>query len=184
MKSRVFLGLVIIVGLALTLGKPKDTDCIKELSEDGYHFITVDGFDKPNCTVQNPIRLTATPTTKLSSPVTLSCQFAKDFGDWTQSIGARHIKHVGGYNCRKIAGSVFMSQHSYGNAIDVAAIDGIPISKNWRASAKKACWYFNNVLTPETDRAHHDHLHLDNGLGVPCWAKSIKRFAAGVLGDN
>ena len=77
-----------------------------------------------------------------------------------------------------------MSQHSYGNAIDIAAIDGIPISTNWRASAKKACWYFNNVLTPETDRAHHDHLHLDNGLGFPCWAKSIKRFAAGVLGDN
>ena len=37
-------GLVIIVGLALHL-KTKDADCIKELNEDGYHFIAVDGFD-------------------------------------------------------------------------------------------------------------------------------------------
>ena len=40
-------------------------------------------------------------------------------GDWASDINAKSIAHVGGYNCRKIAGSPFMSQHSYGKAIDV-----------------------------------------------------------------
>ena len=36
-----------------------------------------------------------------------------------------------------------------------------------------ACKYFNNILTPDSDRAHHDHFHFDNGLGLKCYLKSI-----------
>jgi hypothetical protein len=32
-----------------------------------------------------------------------------------------------------------------------------------RALAERACAYFNVVLTPETDRYHYNHLHLDIG---------------------
>ena len=37
-----------------------------------------------------------------------------------------------------------------------------------------ACEHFSNVLTPETDTAHHDHFHLDTGLGVGCVSSQLK----------
>ena len=61
-------------------------------------------------------------------------------------------------------------QHSYGNAIDISVIDGVSISANWEGPAEKACRHFTNILTPATNAAHQDHLHLDKGMGLPCWA--------------
>ena len=77
-----------------------------------------------------PIKLYVTPTTRLTSPVTLSCCFAETFGNWTADVGAESMTHMGGYNCRKIAGSIFMSQHSYGNAIEISIVDGVSIANN------------------------------------------------------
>ena len=36
-----------------------------------------------------------------------------------------------------------------------------------------ACKYFNNILTPDSDKAHYDHFHFDNGFGLKCYFKSI-----------
>lgn len=57
-----------------------------------------------------------------------------------------------------------MSQHSYGNAILISMIDGVSIANNWEESARKACGYFTNILTPATNAAHHDYLYLDRGM--------------------
>ena len=106
--------------------------------------------------------------------LTLSCPFAKRVGDWASDIKAKSIAHVGGYNCRKIAGSPFMSQHSYGKAIDIVKINGVAISDEWKEATASACNHFNNVLPgPGSDKAHAHHLHLDSGFGRPCWAKHI-----------
>ena len=147
--------------------------CLQDLDKGGYEYERVGGYNTKNCTVYNPVKLIATPTTKLQSPVVLSCSFAKAVGDWTADIGAETITHVGGYNCRKIAGSNFMSEHSYGRAIDITKIDGVPIRLEWKSAASAACNYFNNILTPDTDAAHSDHLHLDNGLGLGCSVKNL-----------
>ena len=68
-----------------------------------------------------------------------------------------------------------MSQHSYGNAIDISSIDGVSIKDSWQEAAKVACKHFTNVLTPASNAAHHDHLHLDNGMGFPCWGKKMSK---------
>jgi len=37
-----------------------------------------------------------------------------------------------------------------------------------RAVAAQACHYFNEVLDPDTDRDHVDHIHLDLGRYKYC----------------
>ena len=71
-----------------------------------------------------------------------------------------------------------MSEHSYGIAIDITAIEDAEVSKHWkdtghrgkllRGAAKEACRFFSNVLTPDTNRLHHGHFHLDDGVGFSC----------------
>ncbi len=160
--------------LTLNFVRSYGVDCTLRLEDQGYKFETLSGYDGAKCSIQEPIKLYSTPTTKLTSPVTLSCSFAEAFGDWAEDVGAKNMTHMGGYNCRRIAGSMFMSQHSYGNAIDISMIDGVSISDNWEEPAKKACGHFTNILTPATNAAHHDHLHLDKGMGLPCWANKLK----------
>ena len=79
-----------------------------------------------------------------------------------------------------------MSQHSFGTAMDVSAIDGAVISQHWkdrgrkgeklRDAASAACKYFSNVLTPETNRLHHDRFRLNSGIGFQCDAKAKINF--------
>ena len=75
-------------------------------------------------------------------------------------------------------GGSFLSEHSFGNAIDISKIDGISIIEYWNTEtikatrlhevAENACGHFSNVLTPDSNRAHHDHIHLDIGLSIGC----------------
>jgi len=143
-------------------------DCAESLSDAGYSVKPLQAFKDGACGISDPVKLYATPTTKFSSPIVLSCKFARRVGDWTKDIGAHHITHVGGYNCRKVRGGFLMSQHSYGNAIDVLKINGVPISKEWRHAYKRACKYFSTVRTPDHDANHQHHLHIDNGWGMGC----------------
>ena len=75
-----------------------------------------------------------------------------------------------------IAGSPFMSQHSYGKAIGFVKINGVPISNEWEQATATACKHFNNVLGPGSDKAHVNHLHLDSGFGRPCWTRDKLKF--------
>ena len=96
-------------------------------------------------------------------------------GEYFDEIKAGYIEHMGTYNCRTIANSKIMSEHSYGTAIDISKIDGASVKLDWNKNNEKgkilsnaykvACKYFSNIITPDTDRAHHDHFHLDNGYG-------------------
>ena len=150
--------------------------CYNKLEDAGYKFDELAEFGPSNCRVKKPIKLYSLPKTTLNTPITLSCPFAKRVGDWASDINAKSISHVGGYNCRKIAGSPFMSQHSYGKAIDIVKINGVAISDEWKEATASACKHFNNVLGPGSDKAHANHLHLDSGFGRPCWAKDTLKF--------
>lgn len=76
-----------------------------------------------------------------------------------------------------------LSEHAMGRAIDFAGVelaDGrvISVKHNWRNSgaesaflhevARQSCSVFNVVLTPNHDRLHQDHIHLDIGPYVLC----------------
>lgn len=110
--------------------------------------------------------------------------------------GIKRIHHAGTYDCRiqrnnttakaaSLGGSRGgrLSEHSKGTAIDLMAFeltDGtmVSVKRDWRAGgakaaflkdvAKTSCNTFNVVLTPNHDRFHQDHLHLDIGPHTLC----------------
>lgn len=104
--------------------------------------------------------------------------------------GVRRIHHAGTYDCRvrrtqtKVAASLGgsrggrLSEHSKGRAIDILAFEldngtMVSVKNDWRGKgsksaflqrvARESCSVFNVTLTPNHDRLHHDHLHLDIG---------------------
>jgi hypothetical protein len=98
-----------------------------------------------------------------------------------QHLGSRitRIDHLGTYACRNVnsAASGRRSQHATANAIDIAGFrlaDGrrISILHDWGkdtaearflSDAREACRFFNVVLSPDYNRLHANHFHLDLG---------------------
>lgn len=108
----------------------------------------------------------------------------------------KRIHHAGTYDCRvrrngatKAAAALGgsrggrLSEHSKGQAIDLTAFelaDGtlVSVKSDWRGKADKSaflhdvarasCSTFNVVLTPNHDRLHQDHFHLDIGPHTLC----------------
>ena len=114
----------------------------------------------------------------LSSGITLNCKTALDFARWAKEIEATRIVYMGSYNCRKMRSLNIMSEHSFGTAIDIASIDGASVKLDWNKKSNKGstireaaaigCKHFFNVVTPDDNALHHDHLHLDNGYRSTC----------------
>ena len=152
--------------------------CLRELEQTETVFNPLGNQGTDTCPVKNAVRISKFKDTTLSSSVILSCPAAVDTANWLEEIEAKHITHMGTLNCRQRRGSGLMSEHSFGVAIDVSAIDGSVVSKHWkdkgskggklREAASVACKHFSNVLTPETNRLHHNHFHLDSGIGFQC----------------
>jgi len=89
----------------------------------------------------------------------------------------------GSYSCRNIYGKPFggrfagrLSEHAFANAVDIGGFklaDGRSIEylKHWRAkdgsseflqaTSISACEVFNTTLTPDYDRFHRNHIHVD-----------------------
>ncbi len=96
------------------------------------------------------------------------------------------IRHIGSYNCRAIrtvnGPSTRMSTHATADAIDIAGFglaDGSRISliADWEPPGPKAaflqsvrdgaCEWFNLTLSPDYNRLHADHFHLQSrGWGL------------------
>ena len=152
--------------------------CLSKLEERGISFQALGNQGDKICPVLNAIKITELPSTSLSSSIILSCPAAVKFADWVKKIEAKSLAHMGTLNCRKMRSFGIMSEHSYGLAIDISKIDEAIIKTHWnnsgskgrklRTAAKEACSYFTNVLTPDSNRLHYDHFHLDLGIGLPC----------------
>lgn len=106
------------------------------------------------------------------------------------------LHHMGTYDCRSrrtettVASSGEgksrggrLSEHGKGQAIDIGGFelaDGtmISVKKDWQGAGKKSeflqavarasCEHFNVVLTPNHNKLHADHLHLDIGPHKLC----------------
>ena len=153
--------------------------CLKKLEEQTKDFVSLGTFERGHCRVKNAVRISSFNNTELSGDLTLSCPTAVKVGKYFNEINAKYIEHMGTYNCRTIANSKVMSEHSYGTAIDISKIDGASVKHDWNKENERgnilsnayevACGYFSNVLTPDTDRAHNDHFHFDNGYGTKCF---------------
>jgi hypothetical protein len=126
------------------------------------------------------------PTSNLGA---MTCPLARSFAAWAnfavrpaarQFFGAEVVKieTMGTYSCRNVNGAATgrLSQHASSNAVDVSGFvlsDGrrITVLRDWngdakaqgflRALQKSACRRFGTVLSPDYNRAHHDHFHFD-----------------------
>ncbi|MBI3452795.1 MAG: extensin family protein [Rhodospirillales bacterium] len=130
----------------------------------------------------------------LDKPATMACPLAVALADFEAQIiqpaAHRHfghrvtmIRHYGAYGCRTINGTRKLSQHAFGRAIDISGFDladgtRIDVKRDWRNAgartrflhevARAACDSFGVVLTPNRDRSHDGHLHLDIGPDQLC----------------
>lgn len=90
------------------------------------------------------------------------------------------LSHLGTYSCRNITGKRrgMLSQHASANAIDIAGFriergPAITVARNWKDESTNgrflrdvrdgACRIFSAVLSPDHDRSHGNHFHLDMG---------------------
>lgn len=94
------------------------------------------------------------------------------------------LENLGSYNCRKIAGRQAQSEHSTANAIDISAFilaDGtrVALRADWddrgakgaflHAVRDRSCGLFSTLLSPDYNRAHADHFHLDMAARAAGW---------------
>lgn len=147
------------------------------------------------CAVPAPVVVDAssalmTPTLRTSCPMMLAwARFEPEMQELALSrLGSEvaKIHHYGSYSCRRMTGNQRrMSLHSTGQAFDLSGFTTragryISVQQGWRGArdeaaflhdlSRAACRHFNVVLTPNHDRAHHDHIHVDIGPWKLCRA--------------
>jgi hypothetical protein len=169
--------------------------CLGELSARQVGFEREADFrNGRGCGIETAISLRQS-VAALNRPVQMSCGLALALNDFERAVvqpaaWARfgqpvvRLHHVGAYVCRgRSSDPGRLSEHAFGRAIDVIAFelaDGtrIRVADHWlgagarsaflREVARGACRHFGVVLTPNHDRAHRDHFHLDVGRWALC----------------
>jgi hypothetical protein len=146
------------------------------------------------CAVDTPVRAAAGVTAGFTPPLETSCAMLlawSEFEDEVQAAALAHlgrrvlaVRHYGSFACRRMTGNAGRpSLHARARALDVAGFklaDGrtVTVAEGWsgprgqrrflRAVASAACRHFSVTLTPESDRLHGDHLHVDIGPWRAC----------------
>jgi hypothetical protein len=136
--------------------------------------------------MRGPQNATLIPA-EVSPPAKLACPLVSALDRWvTEGVqpAALHwfgqsvteIHQIGSYSCRHMVGGSGVSEHSYGNALDIAGFtlaDGrkITVKNGWHGSAEEqgflhdvqlyACETFTTVLAPGYNIYHYDHIHVD-----------------------
>lgn len=169
-----------------------EAQCMASGSVRATAYITplpeIDG--RGGCGADHPFKIHAfsNGAVQLSETAELNCPTAAAMEDWltrvvqptAQEIYGQQVvglKLLGTYNCRSIARTSYMSEHSYMNAVDVGGFrfaDGhdIVIARDWnsqdptvrqflRTVGDRSCLIFNTVLGPDYNSDHYNHFHLD-----------------------
>ena len=164
--------------------------CEKLLKRAGVRFAELEPVARGQCGYADAVRLDPGGARTIGfDPARpgMACPVAAALSMWEWNVvqpaalrrfGSRVVtfEHFGTYNCRPIAGSSSLSQHSYARAIDIAGFvlaNGrrITVARDWsgkddaaaflRDVRDGACGLFSTTLSPDYNAAHHDHLHLD-----------------------
>jgi hypothetical protein len=150
----------------------------------------ISDIDEGNgCGIQNAWRVRTVSGVRLSQPAVVNCNIAGRFNEWVERtvqqaaeyrFGERvtEVKIAASYSCRPRNNrrGAKMSEHGFGNAIDVAGFTlesgrTITVLDGWKRGSEEksflkdvrteACGPFRTVLGPGSDANHKDHLHLD-----------------------
>ena len=139
------------------------------------------------CGIEDAVEVDAVGGVRLSQPSKMNCETARTLKGWVTDQMAPIVGKTGGgveslqvaahYSCKRRNGrsSGRLSEHSFGNAIDISAfnlMDGtaLTVLSDWgrgkngkllRDLHKSACGPFGTVLGPNSDRFHQGHFHFD-----------------------
>lgn len=180
-----------------TISRPKPDEvalaqCEAELRKLGAVFTREDPVEDENgCGIEAPYRIDRITSGVALSPASqLRCATALALARWTDTVvipaavalpgkvRLTGINHGSTYVCRRRNNlpTGKMSEHSIGNAIDIADFefegrqpigisprqgDGDIEEAFQRAIRGGACLHFTTVLGPGSDTSHASHLHLD-----------------------
>jgi len=126
----------------------------------------------------------------ISPAATIGCPLTAALDRWVEAslqpaarryFGSRvvEIRQIASYGCRGRNGNSFgnISEHAFGNALDMAAFrlangEDIVVAKAWWRGTQReraflqelfagACAEFYTVLGPGSDRYHYNHIHVD-----------------------
>ncbi len=169
-------------------------DCDRRLSGLQIIFERLDPIREGACGLPSPIRLNGlesqrAPQLLFDPAPTTSCRMAQAMQRWFDEIvqpQAKAYLHativrmstLQGYDCRSRYDDPTkrLSQHAYGNALDVSEFvtakgERIALADAWGAGDERAaflrhihdgaCQIFGTVLGPEANDAHKNHFHLD-----------------------
>lgn len=168
--------------------------CIAGLRERGIAAIAWRTPQRRGCAIDTPVRATATRSVRFQPALETSCAMLTAWSDFERRVQAAAelafdqrvvaVRHYGSYACRAMTGNAGRrSLHAKARALDIAAFelsDGtlVTVADGWKGSraqrrflqavAEAACRHFSVTLTPASDAAHHDHLHVDIGPWRAC----------------
>ena len=172
---------------------PAGPACVRELAERGIAVTPWQGGTAA-CPIQTPIQAPRGRTATFTPALRTSCAMLLAWTDFeadlqaiarstlgTQVVG---IRHYGSFACRAMTGNAGRrSLHAQARALDIAGFelaDGreVTVLRGWsgppdqrrflQTVATAACRRFSVVLTPNSDRFHRDHLHVDIGPWRKC----------------
>ncbi len=180
----------------LTIDSPQVRVCLANLGQLARFQALPDRDFGGGCHSFASVKLTdiGVPIANLGA---MNCSLAATFTAWVRNgvipaarvhLGAEvvRVETMGSYSCRNVNGAATgrLSEHASANAVDVSGFvlaDGrrITIRQDWSttdpavrgfllAVRTSACRRFKTVLSPDYNRLHEDHFHLDMGRGPFC----------------
>jgi hypothetical protein len=142
-----------------------------------------------SCGMNHPFKIQAAANgfVAMQPQATLGCPMTAAFNRWLTDVAQPaalawfgeqivEVKQLSSFSCRRIGGTGSMSEHGYGNALDVAGFTlqsgrTLTVKHGWRGAPDErgflrqvhagGCEVFTTVLGPGYDAAHHDHFHFD-----------------------
>ncbi|HEV2505597.1 MAG TPA: extensin family protein [Mesorhizobium sp.] len=166
----------------------EETACRERLKALGAEFEEAKAKrdDVLGCSLPYPLMLKKLErSVEIAPDVEIDCAMAETMSRFVKDVVApaakaelgqelKSISQASGYVCRPRNGSTKLSEHAFGNALDIAGLtfaDGTTIEVGKTSSPpqarlidqirKAACGPFKTVLGPGSDADHALHLHLD-----------------------
>jgi hypothetical protein len=161
--------------------------CIERLGKLGLRFEKKDPVQDRTCGIGNPVSVSVLTNDVEVTPASLmECRYAESLARWISDVvvprAREHFQSkptkllIGtSYQCRDQRSGSKMSEHAFGNGVDVMGFefdkhptvtiksqaDGSSEAAFQSSVQKEACTIFTTVLGPGADADHGDHLHLD-----------------------
>lgn len=188
----------VLTGYKLERLQREPDQCLRALAGSGLRHVRLpDRPSNVGCAIRNAVRVDGAAVRMAPTGFAATCGLAAAWVLFEHEVlqpAARaafgqpvvEVRHLGSYACRNLYGreGAARSEHATANAVDLAGFvlaDGreISVRRDWpklgtpesaflRAVHAGACRFFDVVLGPGYNAAHHDHFHLDQGRWRAC----------------